>query len=104
MYLLMIAFSLGFISGPGIHHFAAVQPQLLTQAAVYSTGAFGSFSAVSLFSQRRSFLFLGGIIVTMMQAMAMYHLMSWMMGGTMFGLGYLMCSLFMTCLWVIFDT
>ena len=22
----------------------------------------------------------------------------------MFGLGYLMCSLFLTCLWVIFDT
>lgn len=49
-WLLVIAFSLGFISGPGIHHFAAVQPELLTQAALYTTGVFGSFSAVSLFS------------------------------------------------------
>ena len=74
------------------------------QAGLYSAGAFGSFSAVSLFSQRRSFLFLGGIIVTMMQAMCMYHLIGWMMGGSMFGIGYLMCGLFITCLWIIFDT
>lgn len=103
-WLLLIAFSLGFITGPGIHHIAAIQPELVTQAALYTTGAFGSFSAVSLFSQRRSFIFLGGIIVTMMQAMAMYHLIGWMMGGAAFGIGYLMCSLFITCLWIIFDT
>ena len=66
MYLLAVAFSMGFLVGPGINHFAEVKPELLTQAALYSTGAFGSFSAVSLFSQRRSFLFLGGIIMTML--------------------------------------
>ena len=99
-----MAFSLGFLVGPGINHFAAVKPELLMQAGLYSAGAFGSFSAVSLFSQRRSFLFLGGIIVTMMQAMCMYHLIGWMMGGSMFGIGYLMCGLFITCLWIIFDT
>ena len=74
------------------------------QAVLYSAGAFGSFSAVSLFSQRRSFLFLGGIIASMAQAMMLYHLVGWMMGGSAFGLGYLMCTLFMTCLWIIFDT
>lgn len=103
-YMLAVALSLGLLTGPGIHHFAAVKPELLTQAALYSTGAFGSFSAVSLFSQRRSFLFLGVIIVTMLQAMFMYQLVGWMMGGAMFGLGYLMCGLFITCLWIIFDT
>ena len=40
----------------------------------------------------------------MMQAMCMYHLIGWMMGGSMFGIGYLMCGLFITCLWIIFDT
>mgnify|MGYP001626688392 CR=1 FL=1 len=36
--------------------------------------------------------------------MMIYHLVGWLMGGSAFGLGYLMCTLFMTCLWIIFDT
>ena len=74
------------------------------QAVLYSGTAFSSFSAISLFSQRRSFLFLGGIIMTMMQVMFMYRLVGWLFGGAAFGLGYLMCSLFIACLWIIFDT
>ena len=72
IYMLGIALSMGLLSGPGINQFAAVKPELLMQAVLYSMGAFGSFSAVSLFSQRRSFLFLGGIISTMMSVMVMY--------------------------------
>ena len=103
--MLACAFSMGFMVGPGINHFAEVKPELLTQAALYSTTAFGSFSAVSLFSQRRSYLFLGGIIMTMVQCMMMYRLVGWLFGAASgFGLGYLMCGLFITCLWVIFDT
>ena len=105
MWMLACAFSMGFLVGPGINHFAEVKPELLTQAAMYSTTAFGSFSAVSLFSQRRSFLFLGGIIATMMSCMMMYRLVGWLFGAASgFGLGYLMCGLFMACLWIIFDT
>ena len=103
-YMLGIAFAMGFLVGPGINMFAQLKPEILTQAVLYSGGAFGSFSAVSLFSQRRSFLFLGGIIATMLQAMFIYQLVGWFMGGNAFGLGYLMCSLFITCLWIIFDT
>ena len=103
--MLACAFSMGFLVGPGINHFAEVKPELLTQAAMYSTTAFGSFSAVSLFSQRRSFLFLGGIIMTMMSCMMMYRMVGWLFGAASgFGLGYLMCGLFMACLWIIFDT
>merc|ERR1712165_684313 len=103
-WLFCLAFAMGFMVGPGINQFAEVKPELLTQAVVYTGGAFGSFSAVSLFSQRRSFLFLGGIIATMLQAMLMYRLVGWLMGGAAFGLGYVMCGLFMVCLWIIFDT
>ena len=105
MYMLAMAFSMGFLVGPGINHFAEVKPELLTQAAMYSTTAFGSFSAVSLFSQRRSYLFLGGIIMTMVQCMMMYRLVGWLFGAASgFSLGYSMCGLFLACLWVIFDT
>lgn len=102
-YMLGLAFSMGFISGPGINHFAEVKPELLLQAVLYTMGAFGSFTAVSLFSQRRSFLFLGGIASSMMSVMFMYSMIGWFMGSA-FGLGYIMISLFITCIWIIFDT
>ena len=103
--MLAAAFGLGFVAGPGVAMFAEFKPELLTQAALYSTTAFSGFSAVSLLSQRRSFLFLGGIISTMCQCMCMYALVGWLFGGgSMFGLGYMMCGLFLACIWVIFDT
>ena len=104
-FMLLISFLMGFVTGPGINMIAEVAPELLIQAALYSSAAFGSFSAVSLFSQRRSYLFLGGIIMTMMQVMCFYSLIGWLFSsGNMFGLGYLMCGLFIACLWIIFDT
>ena len=42
--------------------------------------------------------------MTMLQCMCMYRMMAWLIGGPGFGLGYIMCGLFMACLWVIFDT
>ena len=104
-FMLLISFLMGFVTGPGINMIAEVAPELLIQAALYSSAAFGSFSAVSLFSQRRSYLFLGGIISTMMSVMCFYSLVGWLFSsGNMFGLGYLMCGLFIACLWIIFDT
>ena len=104
-FMLLISFLMGFVTGPGINMIAEVAPELLIQAALYSSAAFGSFSAVSLFSKRRSYLFLGGIIMTMMQVMCFYSLIGWLFSsGNMFGLGYLMCGLFIACLWIIFDT
>ena len=49
-------------------------------------------------------MFLGGIITTMIQCMIMYSLIGWLMGSAAFGIGYLMCGLFLACLWIIFDT
>ena len=77
-FMLLISFIMGFVTGPGINMIAEVAPELLIQAALYSSAAFGSFSAVSLFSKRRSYLFLGGIIMTMMQVMCFYSLIGWL--------------------------
>ena len=40
----------------------------------------------------------------MSMVMCLYCLVGFMFGGGAFGLGYLMITLFMTCLWIIFDT
>ncbi len=101
--MLALAFFLGFDVGPFMHQVADIYPGLLTEAGVYTTTAFASFSALSLFSKRRSYLFLGGIIMTMIQAMTVYSLIAWFSGGGL-GLGYIMVSLLLTCMWVIYDT
>ena len=86
-----------------MHMIADVNPGMLTQATVYTGTAFSSFSALAVFSERRSFLFLGGIIMTLLQGMMLYSLISWF-GGAQIGLGYIMMGLFVTCMFVIFDT
>jgi Bax inhibitor 1 len=49
-------------------------------------------------------LFLGGIIATMVQVMVLYRLISWFTGYGTFGLTYMMISLFIACLYIIYDT
>jgi hypothetical protein len=65
MYLACIAFGLGIHVGPLIHRIMEVEPALLIQALLYTATAFTSFSAISLYSKQRSYLFLGGIIMTL---------------------------------------
>jgi hypothetical protein len=74
------------------------------QALMLSAGAFLSFSGIALFSKRRSFLFLGGIIMTMMMAMSFYSMAGWLFGANPLGIAYSFIGLFMACLWIIFDT
>jgi FtsH-binding integral membrane protein len=75
------------------------------QAFLYTACAFTSFSALALFSKRRSYLFLGGIILTMIQAMALYRLFSWLFGyQAHFNMLYIMGGLLSACLYVIYDT
>merc|ERR1712224_46782 len=61
-YLWALAFSMGFLVGPAMHEIAEVAPEILIQAVSYTAIMFGSFSAMAMFSKRRSYLFLGGII------------------------------------------
>jgi len=69
---------------------------------------FTSFSAVALFSKRRSYLFVGGIISSTLSCLFWYSTLAWIFGynrmGGEFGLIYLMTGLFVACLYVIYDT
>lgn len=65
LYLNSVAFLLGFITGPAMYHIADVDPQIIVQALIYTATAFVSFTLMSLYSKRRSLLFVGGIIACM---------------------------------------
>lgn len=105
-YLWALAFSLGFMVGPAMHHIAEVDASILINAAIYTSILFGSFSGVALFSKRRSYLFLGGIISSVLSALFWYRMMSWMTGYGfhMDSLSYIVITLFVACMYVIYDT
>jgi len=54
---------------------------ILVNAVVYTAIMFGSFTAISLFSKRRSYLFLGGVIASLSSAMFWYSITSWLVGN-----------------------
>lgn len=106
-YLWALAFCMGFLVGPVMHQLAEFQPEILIQAVSYTTIMFGSFSAMACFSQRRSYLFLGGIISSTLSCLFWYSTLSWMFGWRMggeFGLVYMLVGLFVACIYVIYDT
>lgn len=107
-WLWALAFGMGYMVGPVMHQLAEFEPLILIQAVGYTAVMFGSFSAVALFSKRRSYLFVGGIISSTLSCLFWYSTLSWMFGynrmGGDFGLIYLMTGLFVACLYVIYDT
>ena len=98
------AFQLGFLVGPAIHQIMAVSPEIIMQALLYTATAFVSFSAMSLFSKRRSMLFVGGIIACLFQGMLLYRLFGYLLGYSAYNMAYLMFGLLMACFYVIYDT
>jgi Bax inhibitor 1 len=83
-----------------------VKPELVMQAVVYTGAAFTSFSLVSLLSKRRSLLFVGSIIVCLIQGIFIYSLFGWLLGYTNNSqeMVCLMFALFIECLIIIYDT
>merc|ERR1712086_940704 len=101
--------TVGIMIGIGYLTFqiAEVSPEILIQAISYTCIMFGSFSAMALFSKRRSYLFLGGIISSTLSCLFWYSTLQWMFGyrmGGEFGMIYLMVGLFVACIYVIYDT
>ena len=103
-YLAALAFSLGFLVGPAINRLTDVNPEIVMQAVTYTGAAFTSFSLISLLSKRRSMLFVGGIIVCLIQGLFFYRLFGWLLGYTFYNLTYLMFGLLTACLYIIYDT
>ena len=102
-----IAFSKGFLVGPFLHYTHFMTPGLLVQALTYTALMFGSFTAISLFSKRRSYLFVGGIIGSITSALFWWSLGTWLFGARSLQLStlpYLMITLLLACLYIVYDT
>ena len=104
LFLAALAFQLGFLVGPAINHLTDVNPELVMQAVTYTGAAFTSFSLISLLSKRRSMLFVGGIIVCLIQGLFFYRIFGWLLGYSFYNMTYLMFGLLTACLYIIYDT
>lgn len=101
-----MAFAMGYMVGPAMHLIAEVDQMIIVNAVVYTGIMFGSFTAISLLSKRRSYLFLGGVIASLSSALFWYSLTSWLIGNGFRSdsLLYMMTGLLMACFYVIYDT
>lgn len=104
-YLWALSFFMGYLVGPAINQIGKFAPEILIQASVCTVAVFGSFSAVALFSKKRSYLFLGGIIASLSSAMFWYSTTCWLLGYSYYGgMVYMMTGLFVACLYIVYDT
>lgn len=99
-----VAFQLGCMIGPAIHMIMGFYTDIILQAVLYTATTFNGFTLISLYSKRRSFLFLGGIAASLLQALVMYRLFGWLFGWTTINMTYVMSALFVDCLYIIYDT
>ena len=106
-WLMAVAFFKGMMIGPLLHFVAEFEPEILINAVVYTSIMFASFTAVSLFSKRRSYLFLGGVISTIMTSLFWFTLGTWLFGFKSIALDnlqYLLITLLVACMYVVYDT
>ena len=105
-YLWALAFAMGYLVGPVMHLVAEIDQMIIVNAVIYTAIMFGSFTAISLFSNRRSYLFLGGVIASLSSALFWYSITSWLFGYGFKGDSflYIMTGLLMACLYIIYDT
>ena len=103
MALMAFAFLNGVMAGPFLNVVMELFPGMISQALAYTASSFGAFSLVSLFSERRSYLFLGGIISTLLAGLSVYIFIG-LFTGNAYGLGYLICQLLVTSMTIMYDT
>lgn len=91
--------------GELISYVIEIDPKLVIMAFSATTLIFLSFSAVALFSSRRSYLYLGGLISSTMTTLALFGIFNMFFGmSSGFANLYIYVSLFAFMGYIIFDT
>jgi len=102
--LLGFAFIEGLSIGPLLQNVIEIDPSLVTTAFLGTVCIFASFSASAYFAERRSYLFLGGILGTSLSSLLVLGLMNMFIRSPLvFNIG-LYFGLLVFCGFVIFDT
>ncbi|XP_026476756.1 bax inhibitor 1-like [Ctenocephalides felis] len=99
---------LGFLSGLGLGpllaHVAQINPSIITTALFGTTLVFVAFSLSAIFAERGKWLFLGGIIVSVLNMMFFSSLANIFLQSTLIYQAHLYVGLFVMCAFVLYDT
>lgn len=100
----LLAFVMGASLAPLLSVIVMIDPSIITTALVGSIGVFASFTGAALFAERRSYMFLGGILGSAMNFMFFTSILSIFFGFSFFMDLRLYLGLFVMSGFVIYDT
>ncbi|XP_028929710.1 bax inhibitor 1 [Ornithorhynchus anatinus] len=102
--LAAFAFLTGVGLGPALDLCIAINPSIIPTAFVGTAVVFSCFSLSALYAQRRSYLFLGGILMSAMSLMVLSSLGNLFLGSMWLFQVNLYVGLVVMCGFVLFDT
>ncbi|XP_020297516.1 bax inhibitor 1 [Pseudomyrmex gracilis] len=103
-YLLGFTFLSGLGLGPLLELVISINPSIVITTLISTTVIFVSFSISALLAPRGHWLYLGGILSSMINIMLLFSFANLFLGLSFISQSYLYLGLFMMCGFVIYDT
>jgi len=103
-YLLGLAFASGLGLGPLMEYTILVNPSLIPTALMSTCVIFGCFSLSALFSNQRKWLYLGGILTSLMSMLFFMSLINLFIGSKLLFQVHIYLGFFLVCGFVMYDT
>jgi len=103
-YLLGFATFSGVGMGPLLEHVILINPSIIITAFIATSVVFVSFTLCAIFSERGKWLYLGGILVTMLNSLLLLGLANIFFGSSLLWNLQIYLGLFAMCGFVLYDT
>lgn len=103
-YLLGFASLTGVGMGPLLEHIILVDPSIIITAFIATSVVFVSFTICSIFSDRGKWLYLGGILFTLLNSLMLMSLANIFFGSTILWNAQIYLGLLAMCGFVLYDT
>lgn len=104
IYLLGFAFLSGLGVGPLLQLVISINPTILVTALIGTAAVFVSFTISSLFAARGCYLYLGGILCSLLNIMVLFSLINLVLRWSLFHQIHIYVGLFLMCGFVMYDT
>ncbi|KAK1799833.1 hypothetical protein P4O66_006360 [Electrophorus voltai] len=98
------AFLIGVGLGPAMDYVITINPSIIIMALLGTSVIFTCFTLSALFAQRRSYLFLGGTLMSGLSILMLVSLINMFVGSVMLFKAHVYIGLAVMCGFVLFDT
>ncbi|KNC32926.1 putative Bax inhibitor 1 [Lucilia cuprina] len=102
--LYAFGFCSGQTMGPLLQYVVSVNPSIIVTALVGTVVTFASLSVAALLAERGQFLFLGGILVSVINTMTLLSILNMFFKSMFVQMGQLYIGVFVMAAFVLFDT